>query len=177
MNIQGLLIQKPETPAPEAGRLQRFTWFNTTGKSGNSYTKVKRAKDGEGSECEIISAHKTDYTDSYGNVSFNVEFKPLETQQAAARPPTNGKTWMRQADPDRSARIERQHSQEMALRYFNVTNKGGELDTNKLREMISWFQRDISRSPEKTAPVQPEPEPCVLTEPTMDDEPPSQDEF
>lgn len=47
----------------------------------------------------------------------------------------------------RQNRIERQHSQEMALRYFNL-GEGVIPTTNQLRGMISWFQRDISHSPE-----------------------------
>ena len=57
---------------------------------------------------------------------------------------------------DRSSRIERQHSQEMALRYFDLSlraqddppHKGKIPTTAQLRDMISWFQRDIANSPE-----------------------------
>jgi hypothetical protein len=52
---------------------------------------------------------------------------------------------------DRSNRIERQHSQEMALRYLVM--QGGlpkdSVHAAKLREMIDWFQRDIGRLPGK----------------------------
>lgn len=41
--------------------------------------------------------------------------------------------------------IRRQHSQEMALRYFALNGKVP--TTKQLREMISWFQRDIDKSP------------------------------
>lgn len=60
--------------------------------------------------------------------------------------------------PETQARIERQHSQEMALRYFAM--KGSALPgTTELREMISWFQRDIARSPERRQEREPDPEP------------------
>lgn len=51
---------------------------------------------------------------------------------------------------DRSNRIERQHSQEMALRYFALDGSGDMPETKKLRDMISWFQRDIGKSPART---------------------------
>lgn len=58
---------------------------------------------------------------------------------------------------DRSSRIERQHSQEMALRYFALSANGEVPETKQLRDMISWFQRDIGHAP--SAPSQREPEP------------------
>jgi hypothetical protein len=47
---------------------------------------------------------------------------------------------------DRSKRIERQHSQHMALIAFELI---GKTSTDGLREMIDWFQRDIGHSCEK----------------------------
>lgn len=49
--------------------------------------------------------------------------------------------------PETQARIERQHSQEMALRYFAI--RGTELtsDMRPLRLIIDWFQRDIGHTP------------------------------
>lgn len=51
---------------------------------------------------------------------------------------------------DRSNRIERQHSQQMALMYFQLTAKLP--TTQQLRDMTSWFQRDIGYSPTKGDP-------------------------
>lgn len=78
---------------------------------------------------------------------------------------------------DRSSRIERQHSQEMALRWFSLiaySNEGvAEVPpTEKLRAMIDWFQRDVGRVPAaptpKTKPmVEPEPEPEEPIEPEI----------
>jgi hypothetical protein len=69
--------------------------------------------------------------------------------QAATPPSTTGNLsasgQVKPAD-DRSNRIERQHSQEMALRYFTL-RKMDTIDTDMLRTMIDWFQRDISRTP------------------------------
>lgn len=56
----------------------------------------------------------------------------------------------------RNAAIERQHSQEMALRFFALAGKLP--STPALREMISWFQRDIRNSPDKQSKPAPEPE-------------------
>ncbi len=53
---------------------------------------------------------------------------------------------LRQIDP-RSDQIMRQHSQEMALRYFALN--GTVPSTVQLRDMTSWFQRDINHQPIK----------------------------
>lgn len=61
--------------------------------------------------------------------------------------------------PETQARIERQHSQEMALRYFAI--RGTELtsDMRPLRLVIDWFQRDIGHTPaEPEKPQEPEEE-------------------
>jgi hypothetical protein len=61
---------------------------------------------------------------------------------------------------DRSSRIERQHSQEMALRFFALDPEGNIPDTKKLRGMIDWFQRDVGHVPGPPKPkVEDEPEP------------------
>lgn len=62
--------------------------------------------------------------------------KPQGNGQPAARPAAND---------DRSHRIERQHSQEMALRYFDLSQKIP--TTQELRDMTSWFQRDVGNLP------------------------------
>lgn len=49
-------------------------------------------------------------------------------------------------DP-RQHQIMRQHSQEMALRYFALN--GTVPSTTQLRDMTSWFQRDINHQPIK----------------------------
>jgi|SRR5215469_13599447 len=71
-------------------------------------------------------------------------------------------------DPfDRSSRIERQHSQEMALRYFALNSKNVAPTTEQLRGMIDWFQRDVGHSPgPKNTPKeeQAEPEEEILWE-------------
>ena len=84
-------------------------------------------------------------------------------QRAAAPPPpkrSNG-----HASDDRSNRIERQHSQEMALRYFALSAYGKVPETKELKEMVSWFQRDISTDPARTKP-----------EPTQQSQEPEQSE-
>lgn len=68
---------------------------------------------------------------------------------------------------NRNHRIERQHSQEMALRFFalNTSYQGWKPPTTKqLCDMISWFQRDIGREP-----AMPDRE---TAQPEQDDEPP-----
>jgi len=57
------------------------------------------------------------------------------------------------AADDRSNRIERQHSQEMALRAIAITKQV--VSTQSLREWTDYFQRDIGRPPSSNEP-QPE---------------------
>lgn len=76
--INGLLTQKPDSPAPAAGNTQRFSWEQKTGKSGKPYIKIKNEGKDYGSACEVVSAEKTDFTDTHGNISFNVSFIPQD---------------------------------------------------------------------------------------------------
>lgn len=154
MKVSGLLTQKPETAAPQVGARSRFTWSQQTAKSGKAWTKVKNAKNGEGSLCEVTSVRKTDHVDSYGNVSFNVEFETIAEQGQPAGAPSQG--------DNRSARIERQHSQEMALRLVTLDPDwaNAKLDLKKLRWFIDWFQKDIGRMPEAEPKPEPKPEPA-----------------
>ena len=73
---------------------------------------------------------------------------PERPAQAPQAPPARQNGW-----DETQAHIERQHSQEMALRYFALT---GKVPTAKeLRGMISWFQRDISHTPTKETEEEP----------------------
>jgi hypothetical protein len=151
---------------PMVGQIKTFVVQQMPAANGKkAWTKIKSANaENGGTPYKILSAKPTGHTDSYGNVSFNIEIEP-ETgsgQQSSggstrgsspASRPSNG--------DDRSSRIERQHSQEMALRYWSLLARGGALspedckDTPKLRAVIDWFQRDVSHTP--SAPVkQPE---------------------
>lgn len=55
---------------------------------------------------------------------------------------------------NRSNRIERQHSQEMALRYIDIKQMD-KVDTKTVQLLTDWFQRDIGRAPavQATEPV------------------------
>ncbi len=89
------------------------------------------------------------YTDKYGNLGFDIEVEAQNGSQSApigpqsVLPPSQG--------DNRSNRIERQHSQEMALRYFAMVGgfPEGTKPTDALRDMTSWFQRDVGQSPDK----------------------------
>lgn len=48
------------------------------------------------------------------------------------------------AQEERSRRIERQHSQEMALRYLTAT-KASEFDITDVKELTEWFQEDLEK--------------------------------
>ncbi len=105
------------------------------------------------------------YTDSYGNVGYDIEIEPqngTQSPQVATQ-----RTFAPQSGDDRSNRIERQHSQDMMLKYFAMIGgfPEGKSATEAMREMTSWFQRDISRSPEKQQPE------TAITDVPPDEEP------
>lgn len=101
--INGLLTQKPDRPAPAAGESRRFSWEQRTGKSGKPWIKIKNEGKDYGSECQIVSAEKTDFSDAHGNVSFNVSFVPQDGAGAVGG--SNGSA--APATSDRSAEINR----------------------------------------------------------------------
>jgi hypothetical protein len=76
--VNGLLTQKPDSPAPVAGNTQRFSWEQKTGKAGKPYIKIKNEGADYGHACEVVTAEKTDFQDKHGNVSFNVSFIPQD---------------------------------------------------------------------------------------------------
>jgi hypothetical protein len=47
-----------------------------------------------------------------------------------------------------NAREERCHAQHMALLHIRYTGRQ-DLTTKQVRELIDWYQRDISRSPDR----------------------------
>jgi hypothetical protein len=82
ITYNGLLKQRPTSPAPRVGEQRYFSWQERTGKSGKPYTHVKNEQAEYGGQlCEIISAEQTDFKDAHGNVSFNVEFSPLKPDE------------------------------------------------------------------------------------------------
>jgi hypothetical protein len=166
MTISGLLTVKPAN-TPKVGDIRCYAVENRVAQSGKEWTKVKGSSpDNGGQSYKVISVRPTGRTDQHGNISLNVEIEPssgsVSGVHAEQRGPAQvGAASTRNGD-DRSSRIERQHSQEMALRYWSLLARGGALspedckDTQKLRAVIDWFQRDVSHSP--SAPVkQPEP--------------------
>src|SRR4051794_9660151 len=90
--INGLLTQKPDSPAPVAGNTQNFWWQEITGRPGKKdYIKIGNPKqENPGSPCEVVSAEKTDFTDPHGNISFNVSFVPQDDAGAVGGGAENG---------------------------------------------------------------------------------------
>ncbi len=77
--INGLLVQKAGSPKLEPGDERWFSWEERVGKTGKSYIKIKNeSKEYGGRLCAIIDAEKTDFTDKFGNVSYNVGFQLVE---------------------------------------------------------------------------------------------------
>jgi hypothetical protein len=175
--MNGLHSCKPGNE-PVVGQIKTFVVEQRTGKSGKAYTKItSKAADQGGQPYKILSAKPTGHTDSYGNISFNIEVEPANGAQpmgSGTSLPKNHDYFKPDNGSDRSSRIERQHSQEMAIRYWTLLGKGGVLspedckDTQKLRAVIDWFQRDISHTP--SAPTAQQPEPPPQSEPDNDEE-------
>ncbi len=130
--------------------------------------KSKKVEEG-GQNYTITSAvQRASYSDSYGNVGYDIEIVPqlasIPMQQSTQAAPQQAAA-PRQGD-DRSNRIERQHSQEMAIRWITLLTTLGVIPPEdvktpkKLRETIDFFHRDVSRIPVATTETQAEPDPA-----------------
>lgn len=123
--------------------------------------KSKKVEEG-GQNYTIVSvAQRESYSDSYGNVGYDIAIEPQNgaprAQVAPQRAAATG--W----SDDRGNRIERQHSQEMAIRYAAL--KGlKDITPHDMVALIDWFARDVGRMP---APPSAKPEPA----PEHDDAP------
>ena len=74
--LNGLLSQKPDSRPPEPGEERWFTWQERKSKSGKPWIKIKNTpQDMGGQLCQIVDCEKTDFTDTHGNVSYNVGFE------------------------------------------------------------------------------------------------------
>lgn len=166
--MNGLHSCKPGNE-PTVGETKHFTIEQRIGKSGKPWTKIKA--DREGQPYRVVKAVKTDFVDDHGNVSFNLEIEPsngTQSREAAPQRAGNG-----DARDDTGNRIERQHSQEMAIRYIALRFPTGvpeNMDIKSiLRDMIDWFQRDVGRMPVSPA-GKPAPEPEHDDAPEPDEE-------
>lgn len=79
--INGLLTQKPTSPVPHVGEAHRYSLTERISKAGKPWTKVKAEGEGYGKLYEVVSVEKTDFVDSHGNVSYNVDL--IEVSGAA----------------------------------------------------------------------------------------------
>jgi hypothetical protein len=89
IKINGLLTQKPTSPVPRVGEIKRYSLEQRVGKSGKPWTKVKAEGEGYGKPYEVVSVEKTDFVDSHGNVSFNVDLIELSGNGAQGEPATD----------------------------------------------------------------------------------------
>jgi len=146
MTIQGLLIQKPTTPVPQCGEIRRFNVLQKTSATGKQWNKIVNMQGDNGTPYEVVSVRKTDYKDDRGNISFNVELETEPSQLPQANP---------SSFDTRSHRIERQHSQEMALRVLDML---GDMENKDLilsekqkwiENWTNWFQLDLDHIPQK----------------------------
>lgn len=151
----GLLSQKSGSPKPRKGEQRFLSWQSKTGKSGKDYIKIKNETAEYGGKlCEILNVKQTDFTDPHGNISFDVEFTPLNNG-VGVRPgkveATGTNNQPHHAAPDLDARqraIIRQHSQSMALSLLELKVKLGELTVEdltpaKLRALADYFDNDV----------------------------------
>ena len=137
--IKGFHVCKPGN-VPTVGQTKSFII------SGDRIKSKKQEEGGQNYTITAVTQNAT-YKDSYGNIGYDIEITPANGQQSTQV--DRGGAGNGNGNDNRSNRIERQHSQEMALRYFGLSANGQVPDTKKLTEMISWFQRDVGRSPEK----------------------------
>ena len=187
MSLRGLINQKPGRD-PQVGQVKLFTIEQRISAKGNPWNKIKNSTQEDGGQpYKILKVEPTGNEDRHGNIGFNLEIEPTDEQlaQTAAPAPqsanhaprgsvgmTKDDYWERKEDRDRERdardvakqpRIERQHAQEMALRLATLDNRvvmddEGKFSTKKLCNLISWFQRDVSR-PCETEPAESKPEP------------------
>jgi hypothetical protein len=119
-----------------------------------------KALDQGGQNYTITAAvQRESYKDSYGNVGYDIEIEPVNGTQSTQVDRGGAGTF--NGRDDTGNRIERQHSQEMMLRYFAMIGgfPEGKSQTDAMREMTSWFQRDIGHLPErKSEPAPPPPQ-------------------
>lgn len=162
--MNGLLTQKPGRE-PEIGQIKLFLIEARTSKAGKPWNKIRNATiDSGGTPYLIKSVKPTGFEDDHGNVSFNLDIEPAENgaprTQAAPQRAGNG-----YSGDDRSNRIERQHSQSVAVAY--ATLKGmNDITSDQLVALIDWFHRDVSRMPAAPASKsEPAPEPDDAPEP------------
>lgn len=74
--INGLHSCKPGNE-PQIGQIKSFVVQHMTSKNGKPYLKIKSANaENGGTPHRILQAEPTGFTDSYGNVSFNIEIEP-----------------------------------------------------------------------------------------------------
>jgi len=132
--------------------------------------RIKSKKAEEGGQNYIIRSaiQRDSYSDSYGNVGYDIEIEPANgaqsTQAPAGRAASNSnggmskdEYWTRKEERDieASQRMNRSHAQDMALQYFAMIGGFGDKNpTEALRTMTDWFQRDSWRTAEQASPKQ-----------------------
>ncbi len=179
--MNGLHSCKPEN-TPTVGQVKSFVVIQMPAtREKKAWTKIKSAgAEQGGTPFKITAVKPTGFTDSHGNVSFNLDIEPAGAQEGTtpsttaspARQNGGGSTYGGRS-PETQARIERQHSQEMAIRYCTMVGGLPKMteemsDTDRLRFMIDFFQRDIGRDPT----VKTKPEPTQQAEGFRDDDEP-----
>lgn len=155
--ITGLHVCKP-TNIPQVGQVKTFL---VTG------DRIKSKAADQGGQSYVIKSvtQSETYKDSYGNLGFNLEIEPVGGAPApknavqgnvvSEQGMSKDDYWKRREERDIEAqdRMGRAHSQEMALRYFDL--KGiTDVDTQKLLDMTDWFQRDLKRQPKSVVEQQ-----------------------
>ena len=112
--------------------------------------KSKKAEEG-GQNYNITSVTpRESYKDSYGNVGYDIEVEPANGQQSTPAPQQRAASG--NGNDDRSNRIERQHSQHMAVLTVQMLVAQGVISTleeakAKIKDLTDYFQRDVSKSP------------------------------
>lgn len=154
--MTGKHVCKPENQ-PQIGQVKNLIVLGD---------KIKNKKPDEGGQPYRIVSVTPDptYSDNYNNVAFHIEIEPETGQQSTQAAPQQ--TVRPFPSDDRGNRIERQHSQEMAIRWITLLTTLGVMPPEdvktpkKLRETIDFFHRDVARLPSSTTTTEPEPDPA-----------------
>jgi len=156
-NMNGLHSCKPGNE-PIVGQVKTFVVIhNPATENKKAWTKIKSASaDQGGTPYRITSVTPTGFTDSYGNISFNIDIEPQSASSAQDRQhpldrpsglPLQGSVNGTGLD-ERQRAIIRQHSQSMALEVLKLKHALGELtlvdlSPVKLRALADYFDDDV----------------------------------
>lgn len=149
--INGLLTQKPGR-TPEAGQISTYTIEHKPAVNGKkAWIKVRFTPPEKGGQSyRIVNVTPTGFTDSYGNVSYNVEIEKVSTPTAPVGQSSGTPAPAPTVDA-RSARIERQSARRDAIEYHRLECTFGDKPTpslERVKEIMTTLEGWLSEEAE-----------------------------